>query len=378
MTDLMRTSMNLPRTSVALSGHQQTRFSGAEKIAVQLAQKAPQQCGSLYRAASQFLTMDSRFEDFLVKPLLKSDNLQTKRFGAFLEVLGKSFLPQDFAKRTPLFNWGKVGVRPPNGAMGITLYFGIIPSRMYAATKRPDIDKGEYLDILIRDVTGITFFLYALEPIRNFIGRALEKRRGIKFMQHGEALSYDALDDMYRVTHPNRLLQLARKPENHKGVRRALDYMANNRYMKAFLQEDAVAMDQFTRFKQVIGDMMKTVSKDKGLQKHSAIMNHAGMRDLAKEGYQLLHQLEHLANERYFGAARHVSARGLRVSGLSQVPSFKNMFARVAVGSRVGIDFAGFAIVTIFLGWGITRFNEWFTEYRHKKEQAAAKGIARS
>jgi hypothetical protein len=340
----------------------QARFSGRGDTAG----------GPMHRAASGFLSIHENFMASTVNKMLESKSPMTKRAGGALKVLSNSLLTHDFSKRVPMFNWGKVAVRPPLGALGISFYLGIIPSRLYAATKRPDTDPGEYLDIIIRDVLSISAFVYALEPCRNFVGNILEKRTGLKFMEHGEAMGYGSIDDLYRVTHPNRLLQLVSNPANHKGVRTVLRAMGNNKYLNAFYKEEPQVLKQFDQFKGLMNAMMEDVQRRKLGGQFGKVLNDPALRQMAKDGYGMVNQMESRLQNRFFSQAGDLAKKGVRIRDLYKVPTFKNMFAMAANASRVWIDVAGFAIVIGFLGFGVTKFNEWYTEMRENKRRIAA------
>lgn len=318
-----------------------------------LSQTSIENSDLLYNAASRFLTLPQWFEKTVLVPLQKNPKANPIRLK--LANVATVFLDHDYVKRISMFNWGKVAIRPPLGSLGLIIYLGAMPSRLYAASLRPDTDKGEYLDIIIRDLVSISAFVFWLDPMRKFTANMFKHfGRSNTLSYKNEIFSYNEMDTLYRLTHPNRLLSLVSRRSRHKRVVAALETTLKNKNFVALMKqkpEIARNVEAFTAvFKQMRGFIVKDMDNN-----YEKVHGHPELRKLANKGYDLAQKIE-------TGIINYLKKNA--GTKIGHIPSFKNAFAAAGSQGRLWIDLISFAAVTAFLGFGVTWFNEWFTAWR--------------
>lgn len=324
-----------------------------------------------YTIAKNFLALDTFIEQKYLKTLLHSKNGFLKSTGNILNTVSQALFKYDFQKRIPFFNMGKIAIEPPKGAFGSILYLGIIPSRLYAASLRPNVDKGEYIDILIRDLVGITAFVFMLGPLRNYFAKYLGKSTGLNLLNsENRALGYSELVNMYRINHPNRLIYIASDRRNYRGMMSAMKQLNEHTVVQQLKKMSPDFKQRYSEMRDFMLQFIDEMTK-RGYSKnqfHQATKD-PEIRTLANKGYKMMMALERDLQREIYSPVANIGKLGLKFSKLYQAPSVSRVFAQFACGKRVWVDVLGFALTIAFMGYGLTAFNEWYTNYRRGNQK---------
>ncbi len=272
----------------------------------------------------------------------------------------------DFQEVPFLPKIGHFGAEIPLGVMLVLAYGFMVGGRVQHALKRASNgDKREVRDIIFRDIPTITILIMGFPILLRVLTRGLiEPIRGIQMMNTQSLFKYSELENMYRVLDSNRLVSLLKNKQNHKGLIQAIDKVMGNRSLSG------VSRGLLNRFKRRIEEGIKLVKTSN---------NPKQLEDIAKQAFGFLKRLD-ADRAKYLkslGAGNTTASKGLLgklTSWFSQtLPPFNEMFSRYAKNSRVWGDAAAFAISIGVLGYGITWFNQWYTEREFQKLQARQK-----
>ena len=125
---------------------------------------------------------------------------------------------------------------PPIGALISMLYLGAIGGRISSAIMRaPDLGNGhkdyrEVRDVLIRDLSAISVFLFGLEPIQQRLYKQVEKKgtllpwpfkpnpAKIRILQNGHVIPPDLANHPYHLGNEGSLLKFIHDPMNRSGL----------------------------------------------------------------------------------------------------------------------------------------------------------------
>ena len=322
-----------------------------------------------YQFAKNYLALDAFLERTLLKPLLNSPYSIVNTTGKVLNTISTHLLKYDFQARVSVMKWGKIAIRPPIGAFSTVLYLGIIPSRLYAASLRPNIDKGEYLDILIRDLLGITAFVFLLDPARNNFAKFLGKSSGLVLTKpDGQAYGYSELVNLYRLNHPNRLIYITSERKNIRGIHTAFKQLEAHSIIRKLCSINPAFKKSLHQFRDSMFEMTNEMSRFGRQADQSTIFQKAlkdpKIQDMAQKGYKMAISLERELHQQIYSPVTHIGKLGLKFNKLYQTPSVSRVFAQFACNKRVLIDVLGFTLTIAILGWGLTAFNEWYTNFR--------------
>lgn len=289
----------------------------------------------------------------------------------------RNFLDQDYREMASLPKLGKVVAEPPMGALALLLFGFTLGGRVDHALKRAkEGDYREIRDICVRDLTTFVLILFALKPIVKGMSKWLENINGIELvkpnMPFGEGVyGFSDLSNMYRVVDPNSLVRIWSNPKNHKGMLQAIDKAMKNPALKP------VTRNLMEQYRSVIAQGIAIAEKHQKNPAKAARMTEA-LGKMADKAFNVLQRLEaryarDLAKTKtgaYF-SENLFSRMGKFL--VSRAPAASEIFSHYARGARVWSVVVANLIQVLLLGFGVTAFNQWFTEREYQKKLAELK-----
>lgn len=280
-------------------------------------------------------------------------------------------------------------VEPPIGALMLLLYPFTIGPRLKRAKER-DPSGIEFMDIIRRDMTAITMFLFLLKPLTNAINTLKQKHDGLKLVKHdnrpvksggdliGKIFSYTQFDDFYKLTSPNQLEAIVVEG-NGQGLKKAVD-----KYTKQYLD----VLGKYPDSKPAT-DTAKALTEFRGkiteLVEHQAkiTQNSAGQKlsdpEVANKAKQAFEQMQKAR-----GHFEKVNLSLLKTGGnpltnqfaklKKSLPAFEDMMCKFAKSKRLPVDMLAFGIAIGAIGW----FPVWFNDLLSKKRQTEGAAKKRS
>ncbi|WP_373532895.1 hypothetical protein [Vampirovibrio sp.] len=274
---------------------------------------------------------------------------------------------------------------PPKLPLLLLLYPGTVGPRLYRAYQRgkENNDYREMGDVLRRDVTAITLFVFALSPVVNGISRFVQQVKGVNLVKDGGGvLSYSDFRN-YEIDTPKALWQLV-KEGNGNGLKNAINALKDDglteKYhalnpakkadyantLKTLKREVAQFVDEFSPEKYKLPE--KGTPAEKQLAEKLPI-------DKAKTVYKSFDQaqqdivdiLEHCAKNGCENGSREVLEIAKNLQG--QAKGALKHFAKV---HRLPADMVSFALMIGAIGWAPMAFNGWWNKRQYDKQQAAA------
>jgi hypothetical protein len=241
---------------------------------------------------------------------------------------------------------------PPVGALILLLFpFTVLP-RLLRAAKR---DSREVGDVLRRDLTAITIFLFALKPLQTVLTKLSEKFDGLKLIHRdgefkGTVKTYQQLSENLKINNAETLLALAK--EQGEALKKATFFMYDGGLEKAGFNGELAK--HITDFKTKLNELVA-----------EAAGNSTKQGQLAEEAFGLIQKMDGLRNT----AAKNVTAGADATISkmMKRLPEFSNFFVRYAKARRLPVDIFSFALVCVGIGW----FPVWFNDMWNKKQFAA-------
>lgn len=256
---------------------------------------------------------------------------------------------------------GKLKIsEPPMGALILLLFPFTIGPRLYRAAKR---DSREVGDVLRRDVTAITIFLFALKPLINAMNKVAEKVWKIDLVnkETGKVFQYEQLGRNYLIDNEKTLIALIQKNQE-VALLKAASQLTDNGLLKLSQGEHAGLSHAIIEFNRKLAELVPLVKEQS-----------SKAEGVAKEAFAQLAKMDSL-REAFVKAASEGSSA--KLVGLAKgLPKFNEFLVRYAKTRRLPIDVAAFVAVCVGIGW----FPVWFNDRWNRKkfaEQMAAKRAA--
>ncbi|MBY0404861.1 MAG: hypothetical protein K2X66_13255 [Cyanobacteria bacterium] len=271
--------------------------------------------------------------------------------------IGKKLTDYDYKEFPSVLGKFKVS-EPPIGALILLLYPFTVGPRLYRAAKR---DSREVGDVLRRDLTAITIFLFALKPIINFMNSIKGKIDGLHLVdpskvegQSGKVFTYERLAKNLYIENPE-ILKALFKTDNGKALLNAAKNLHDgglSKFGETRLNETIVA------FNQKLNQLSQGIAN-----------NLPGMDEVAKEAFGHLEQMDVLRNEAIAAVKKGGSSEVVGMMG--KLPEFKAFFARFAKTRRLPIDVISFLAVCVGIGWFPVWFNDQWNRKQFEEKMAA-------
>lgn len=306
-----------------------------------------------YKAAQWTYNLPERAEKFLSPKVGKG-------IGGFV----KKQLDADFSHFTSM-SLGKrfqtLLAEPPRLPLLLLLYPGTVGPRAYRAYQRGKEanDFREVGDVLRRDMTAITLFVFALSPLVNFTSRLMEGLSGVNLVKkkEGGVLSYSDFRN-YEITNPKALWQVV-KEGNDRGLKNAINGLKdgglNNKH-----QDNSVSKAL---------DALKE-SVENFLKNHKPDSNEKEALEAAGKTYQHFDIVE--------DKIKDVLDKGYKTGSKDMMDIAKNLQGQAkgalknyAKVRRLPSDMLSFAVMIGLIGWAPMAFNGWWNKKQFQKQQQA-------
>lgn len=297
-----------------------------------------------------FFTMPDRFNRYATKHWVDDKlPLPKQKMGQFAKWFTSQWLQHDFTdvKGIPSVGFGRHLVMPPMGAVAIIVILSTLSARLYYALKRSQgNDNRELGDILRRDIPTLGLLVFAQEPLVQGMTQLLQDRHGIQLLAkqtdkskglwHSifknileHELTYSELDRYYRITHQNRLMNILQNPNNHRGALQVL----NDTALKSMSHQQ---QHYFRQFSQHVRNAIRLAKRPASIEK-VVMKAYTALKEFENAGLRSTHNL-----------------------------NIRHIFSDYAKHARHGSVLFSLAIIVGLLGYGVTRFNEWWSIRQYK------------
>lgn len=300
-----------------------------------------------------------------------------------LRKIAAMFLDYDYKEVHTLGKRVKV-VEPPIGALMLLLYPFTVGPRLYRAKQR-DPSGVEFMDVIRRDMTAITIFLFLLKPLTNALNTVKQKWDGLKLVEKntnkvskggdliGKIFTYKQFDDYYHLSSANQLEAIVAEG-NGKALENAVNRLHKN-YMEVMdqfkgLNGEKETREALTKFKNTIGEL---VAEHKVLDKSGEALSNTKIQNKAQQAFtEMLETKTH-----YKVLAHEIEAtagnKGINKLGkmVGRLANLEEVLSKYAKGKRLPVDMLAFGLVVGAIGW----FPVWFNDVlsRKRKTEEAAK-----
>lgn len=320
---------------------------------------------TLYPVAEKLFTAGEHVDRFVERISVQGAESQrlsiaSKAYNWSLRVAGgfvKKLVDYDYKEFPKLFKWSIS--EPPIGALILLLFPFTIGPRLKRAAQR---DSREVGDVIRRDVTAITIFLFALKPLINAMNQLKEKFwDGLKLVENtedkflGKVFTYSQFQKNYHIANPQTLEAIIHHG-NKKGLLKAVSKLSDHGLAEAGHQELQGYLEQF---KAKIDALIPAVEGQK----------RGDINKLSKEAFELLEKMEVLRTKPLSVLEKSASAKVLKI--VETLPNFRDFFATHAKSCRLPVDILSFLIVIAGIGWFPVWFNAQWNKKQFEAQQAA-------
>ncbi len=260
---------------------------------------------------------------------------------------------------------------PPKGALLLLLFPCTVGPRLYRAYERgkQNNDYREMGDVLRRDLTAITLFVFALDPVKRLMAKAVQKTRGINLMKPSEdkgkqeLLSYPQFRN-FRIISPKALEALLDEG-NGKALENAVNGLSD-RNLSA-LTGDQRLSNSIVELKKSVKDLVAhTQGKTNTPEEVKA------RTEACEKTFKLFENAEAEREKLLEMTRKHGSPEALRVvQGLQG--EFVGVLEKYAKKWRLPSDIASFALVIGLIGWAPVWFNSKWNQWKFHQEEMALK-----
>lgn len=296
----------------------------------------------------------------------KAGSAISKRLGDNVGGFVKNQLNCDFAHFTNV----EVGNRfktmlaePPKLPLLFLLYPATVGPRLYRAWERgkENNDYREMGDVLRRDLTAITLFVFALGPMVKATSKAVQLATGVNLLdtKSGNVLTYSQFKN-YEIADGKALWQVV-KEGNGRGLKNAMNRLGDGGLNKhGYTELD----EKLKGLKSAVADLVKNHSEkddQTGLKKATEIYgkHFKGVKD----------EVERVINTAARTENKSVVAIAQKLQGQTK-DALKN-YAKVR---RLPTDMFAFAVMVVAIGWFPMAFNGWYNKRKFEEEMASKGG----
>ena len=324
----------------------------------------------LYQTATQAATAPTRLGEAVDKYVASKANAGTTgKVSAFLVkhlgTFGKKLVDvSDFREFTEVV-LGKAKFTisaPPIGAMILLLFPFTIGPRLYNAYKRgkKSNDLREVGDVLRRDVTAISLFLFLLNPLLKLMNKGKQKMDGLQLVddQAGKVITYTQFQN-YKIDSAQALRQMVREG-NGAGILKAFKTLSDRGLSKTGDQSLANSIAKIQELAPKMVNAFENRSEKEFVELSEAIFTQM-------EKSETLRAKALQAAEKGGSAALVKAAKGLK-------GEFKDVIVNYAKSRRLPSDLLGFIICIGAIGYFPVWFNDVLSKKKFAEEQAKTTG----
>ncbi len=265
---------------------------------------------------------------------------------------------------------------PPRLPLLLLLYPGTVGPRLYRAYQRgkENNDFREMGDVLRRDLTAITLFVFALAPLVYGVSKLTQSRTGVNLVKpkEGGVLSYSDFRN-YKIDNPQALWQVV-KEGNGEGLEKAINQLNDGGLQKAFEglnnvelkkeYEKASVGDALNKLKQSVKDFVKahTPKPDVAIDEKAAV-------DAAKKTFEKFKNVDDSIKAVLDLGKKDGSKQILKIATNLQGQA-KGALENYAKVRRLPSDMLSFAVLIGAIGWFPMWINGVWNKKQFEKKQA--------
>ncbi|MBY0450803.1 MAG: hypothetical protein K2X01_09295 [Cyanobacteria bacterium] len=268
---------------------------------------------------------------------------------------------------------------PPMGALFLILYPFTVGPRLYRAYERgkKNNDYREMGDVLRRDLTAITIFLFMLKPLVNTVCRLREKTIGVSLTKMNQeagrttfdALKYTDFSKNYHVANADVLESLIRyaRPNGYTGehgILKAARNLHDGGLAKTKTGSSKLS-EMITAFQEKLGALVGAVDRS---------APQAEVNKLKHQAFDALEKMDTIRAKAIQAAEEGGSAQAL--GALKNIPEYKGFLAKFARRNRMFLDVGSFLAVCVMIGWFPVWFNDVWNNVQYRKKKAEANANA--
>ncbi|WP_303672537.1 hypothetical protein [Vampirovibrio chlorellavorus] len=308
----------------------------------------------------------------------KAEKALTPKLGERVSRFIGNQLKSDFSQYTSV-SLGPVKAllaEPPRLPLLLLLYPGTVGPRLYRAYQRgkENNDFREMGDVLRRDLTAITLFVFALAPLVYGVSKFTQSKTGVNLVKpkEGGMLSYSDFRN-YKIDNPQALWQVV-KEGNGEGLQKAINALNDGGLQKTIDALDNVELkqkyakapvaDALNQLKQSVKNFVKTHAP-----KPDADINKKAALDAAEKTFEKFNlvdkSVENALNLGKEDGSKQILKIATRLQG--QAKGALENYAKVR---RLPSDMLSFAVLIAFIGWFPMWINGVWNKRQFEKKQA--------
>lgn len=342
--------------------------------------------GLIYRAANGLFKSPAKWDKWAKSGVEKDAFMSSTRNAArsFFGTRMKELVDYDY-REFPGLVLGKYRIplsEPPKGALLLLLYPVTVGSRLYRAYQRgkKNNDYREMGDVLRRDLTAITLFVFALGPVVQKLSGLTERLTGVKLLdpKSGQVLKYSQFKN-YRIDNEATLKAILTEGNGHaliKAVDGLHDRGLESKYGKKDLAEAITKIqssvktlvNEFDKHHATNSAGQKAWPTDKAVQKN--------LDALVKETFGHFDAAEKIRTDAVNEAKKGGSAEMAKIATKME-GEFKGVLQNYAKVRRLPSDLISFAILVGAIGylpmWVNTQWNQRQFDKKMATKAAASK-----
>lgn len=270
-------------------------------------------------------------------------------------------LKSDFSQYTSvsLGRFKTLLAEPPRLPLLLLLYPGTVGPRLYRAYQRgkENNDFREMADVLRRDLTAITLFVFALAPLVYGVSKFTQSRTGVNLVKpkEGAVLSYSDFRN-YKIDSPQALWQVV-KEGNGEGLEKAINHLNDGGLKeKHGLSKVSDALEQL---KQGVKNFVANHAPRPG----AARIDESAVSKAAQETFEKFETVDTCLKEVLDQGKESGSKQILKIATNLQGQA-KGALENYAKVRRLPSDMLSFGVLIAFIGW----FPMWFNGIWNKKQ----------
>ncbi len=309
------------------------------------------------RASKQYLTFDSTVDKYFSNKEKSIKSPVLKKILKPIKSLAVMLTSYDFNhfinSKTPRARIAE----PPLGALMLMMYIGLLGARAARGWQRgkpPGSAQGqkrdyrEMLDVLRRDMWGITFYIFGFGVVNRLLVNRAQKRKKL-ILQNKEGKTYT-----FTQHDLNARLSSAQVLQAHydKGNKQALLKAANN---NSYMGVPQFIARRYPELRKQLADSVNVF--------RSALRN----ADFALATEQL-EKLDTMRDSVVKQMSKNSTLTAKKLGRLTkQWPEYKDFLARYLQHKRIPMDVTSFGLLFVLIGYGPIWLNRVLTEHQYRK-----------
>jgi len=338
--------------------------------------------GTLYKMANKFFKAPASVDSWTKNGMAKEDAFLGKTRRWTREFVGnrlKELVDYDY-REFPALVLGKHHIplaEPPKGALLLLLYPGTVIPRLYRAYQRgkQNNDYREMGDVLRRDMTAITLFVFALGPVVRHLSALTEKLSGVKLLDPNskQVLKYSQFKN-YEIDSKQALKAILTEGNGDAlvaAVNKLHDRGLSSKYKVHELDN---AINGESGIKKTVTDLVEAFKKHNGEGSGRQIIEspvwNGSVDGLADKAFASITEAEKLREAALTKAKAGGSAEMVKVAEKMR-GEFKGVLQNSAKAHRLPSDLVSFAILVGAIGYLPMWINTEWNKRQFEKKMAA-------